>query len=127
MESGGVIPMLTESDRKSLCALRYRHWAQYRRDELERRGRFDFEDRLADWEQSFVQTEAETFGQFDNLFLAQQTHDISQAIVHSPAVITTPEVLLDTESYLRRKITLQIIGQLPSDLIAIDFYDTRFA
>jgi len=112
---------------KSLCALRYRHWAGDRKGELKRRGRFDFEDHLADLEQSFVQTAAKTFGQFDDLFVAQQTHNVSQAVVHGPAVITAFEVLLNATSELRREITFQIVGQLLSDLIAIDFYDTRFA
>jgi hypothetical protein len=39
-------------------------------------------------------------------------------------VITSPKVLLDTTSELRREIALQVIGQLPANLIAIDFYDT---
>jgi hypothetical protein len=95
--------------------------------ELERRGRFDFEDHLADLEQSCVQTAAKTSGQFDDLFVAQQTHNVSQAVVHSPAVITAFEVLLNPTSELGREITFQIVGQLPSDLIAIDFYDARFA
>jgi len=42
-------------------------------------------------------------------------------------VITGLKVLLDPKSKLRREIALQVIGQLPADLIAIDFYDTRFA
>jgi hypothetical protein len=41
-------------------------------------------------------------------------------------VITSPKVLLDTTSELRREIALQVIGQLPANLIAIDFYDTWF-
>ena len=32
-------------------------------------------------------------------------------------------MLLDPKSKLRREIALQVIGQLPADLIAIDFYD----
>jgi len=107
--------------------LRFRHWARDRKRELERRDKFDFKDHLADLEQSLVQTAAKTFGQFDDLFVAQQTHDVSQAVVHSPAVITAFEVLLNPTSELRREITFQIVGQLLSDLIAIDFYDTRFA
>ena len=70
---------------------------------------------------------AKTFGQFDNLFVPQQTHNVSQAVVYSPAVIAAFEVFLDPTSELRREITFKIVGQLPSDLIAIDFYDTRFA
>jgi len=42
-------------------------------------------------------------------------------------VITGLKVLLDTESELRGEIALQVIRQLPADLIAIDFYDSRFA
>jgi hypothetical protein len=34
------------------------------------------------------------------------------------------KVLLDPQSELRREIALQVIRQLPSDLIAIDFYDS---
>jgi hypothetical protein len=78
-------------------------------------------------EQSFVQTAAKTFGQFDDLFVAQQTHDVSRAVVHSPAVITAFEVLLDPTSELRCEIPFQVIGQLLSQLIAIDFYNTGFA
>ena len=85
------------------------------------------ESDLVDRKQSFVQTLAEAFGQFDNLFVAQQAHDVPQAVVHSPAVITGLKVLLDTESELRGEIALQVIRQLPADLIAIDFYDSRFA
>ncbi|MGC2195122.1 MAG: hypothetical protein WA628_10640 [Terriglobales bacterium] len=70
-----------------------------------------------------MQTLSEAFGQFDNLFVAQQVHDVPQALVHSPAVITSPKVLPDTKSELRREIALQVIGQLPANLIAIDFYD----
>jgi len=81
----------------------------------------------ADPEQSLVQTLAEAFGQFDHLFVAQQAHDVPQAVVHSPAVITAFEVLFNPMSELRREITFQIVGQLPSDLIAIDFYDSWFA
>ena len=73
-----------------------------------------------------MQTLAEAFWQFDNLFVAQQAHDVSQAVVHSPAVITGLKVLLDTKSELRREIVLQVIGQLLADLIAIDFYDSWF-
>ena len=54
-------------------------------------------------------------------------HNVSKAVVTSPAVITAFEVLLNPTSELGREITFQIVGQLPSDLIAIDFYDTRFA
>ena len=85
------------------------------------------ENNSADRKQSFVQTLAETFGQFDNLFVAQQAHDVPQAVVHSPAVITGLKVLLDPKSELRREIALQVIRQLPADLIAIDFYDSWFA
>ena len=77
--------------------------------------------------QSFVKTLAEAFGQFDNLFVAQQAHDVPQSVVHSPAVITGLKVLLDPKSEVRREIALDVIGQLPPDLIAIDFYETRFA
>jgi hypothetical protein len=58
--------------------------------------------------------------------VAQQAHDVPQALVHSPAVITSPKVLPDTKSELRREIALQVIGQLPANLIAIDFSDTWF-
>lgn len=68
----------------------------------------------------------EGFGQFDNLFVAQQAHDVSQAVVHSPAVITGLKMLLDPKSELRREIALQVIRQLPADPIAIDFYDSWF-
>jgi hypothetical protein len=78
-------------------------------------------------EQSFVQAEAKTLGQLDDFFVAQQTHNVSQAVIHSPAVITAFEVLFNPMSELRLEITFQIVGQLPSDLIAIDFYDARFA
>jgi hypothetical protein len=78
-------------------------------------------------EQSFVQTEAKTLGQLDDFFVSQQMHNVSQAVVHSPAVITAFEVLFNPMSELRREITFQIVGQLTSDLIAIDFYDARFA
>lgn len=37
------------------------------------------------------------------------------------------KVLLDPQSELRREIALQVIRQLPSDLIAIDFYNSWFA
>ena len=36
-------------------------------------------------------------------------------------------MLLDPKSEVRREIALDVIGQLPPDLIAIDFYETRFA
>jgi formate-dependent phosphoribosylglycinamide formyltransferase (GAR transformylase) len=42
-------------------------------------------------------------------------------------VITGLKVLLDPKSEVRREIALDVIGQLPLDLIAIDFYETRFA
>jgi hypothetical protein len=42
-------------------------------------------------------------------------------------VITSPKVLPDTKSELRREIALHVIRQLPADLIAIDFYDSWFA
>jgi hypothetical protein len=74
-----------------------------------------------------VQTFAEAFGQFDHLFVAQQAHDVPQAVVHSSAVITGMKVLLDPKSELRREIALQVIRQLPSDLIAIGFYNSWFA
>lgn len=66
-------------------------------------------------------------GQLDDFFVSQQTHNVPQAVVYSPAVITAFEVLFNPMSELRREITFQIVGQLPSDLIAIDFYDARFA
>jgi hypothetical protein len=44
MESGGVIPILSESDRKKLCPLRCRQWDETEKGELKRRGRLDFED-----------------------------------------------------------------------------------
>jgi hypothetical protein len=100
---------------------------QNRKGELERRGRLDFENHLADLEQSFVETAAKPRRQFDDLFVAQQSHYVSQAVVHSPAVITAFEVLLNPTPELRLEIAFQIVGQLLSDLIAIDFYDTRFA
>jgi len=74
-----------------------------------------------------VQTLAEAFGQFDHLFVAQQAHDVPHAVVHSSAVITAMKVLLDPKSELRHEIALQVIRQLPSDLIAIDFYNSWFA
>ena len=77
--------------------------------------------------QSLVQTLAEAFGQFDHLFVAQQAHDVPQAVVHSSALITGMKALLDPKSELRREIALQVIRQLPSDLIAIDFYSSWFA
>jgi hypothetical protein len=70
---------------------------------------------------------AEAFWQFYNLFVTQQAHDVSQAVVHSPAVITGLKVLLDTKFELRREIALNVIGQLPAYLIAIDFYGTLLA
>lgn len=76
--------------------------------------------------QSLVQTLAEAFGQFDHLFVAQQAHDVPQAVVHSSALITGMKVLLDPKSELRREIALQVIRQLPSDLMAIDFCDNWF-
>jgi len=90
-------------------------------------GAVEPESNSADRKQSFVQTLAEALGQFDNLFVAQQAHDVPQAVVHSPAVITGLKVLLDTKSELRREIALHVIRQLPADLIAIDFYDSWFA
>jgi len=90
-------------------------------------GAVERERNSADRKQSFVQTLAEAFGELNSLFVAQQPGNIPQAIVHSPAVITGLKVLLDPKSKLRREIALQVIGQLPADLIAIDFYDTRFA
>jgi hypothetical protein len=42
-------------------------------------------------------------------------------------VITGLKVLLDPKSDLRGEIALQVIRQLPADIIAIDFYDTWFA
>jgi hypothetical protein len=42
-------------------------------------------------------------------------------------MITCLKVFLDPKSKFRREIAVQVIGQLPADLIAIDFYDTRFA
>jgi hypothetical protein len=95
---------------------------------LRRLTRKDIEvEPLAHRKQSFVETLAEAFGQFDNLFVAQQPHDVPQAVIHSPAVITGLKVLLDTKSELRREIALHVIRRLPADLIAIDFYDSWFA
>jgi len=42
-------------------------------------------------------------------------------------VITGLKVLLDLKPELRCEIALQVIGQLPADLIAIDFDETQFA
>jgi hypothetical protein len=41
-------------------------------------------------------------------------------------VITSPKLLPDTKSELRREIAFQVIGQFPANLITIDFYDTWF-
>jgi hypothetical protein len=87
----------------------------------ERDGGVEPESNSADGKQSFVQTLAEAFGQFDHLFFAQQLHDVPQAVVNGPAVITSLKVRLDTKSELRCEIALQVIGQLPGYLIAIDF------
>ena len=73
-----------------------------------------------------VETPAETFRQLENAFAAQQPHNVPQAVIHSPAVITGLKVLFDPKSELRREIALQVIRQLPADLIVIDFYDTWF-
>jgi hypothetical protein len=70
---------------------------------------------------------AEAFGKFDHLFVAQQAHDVPQVVVHSSAVITPLKVLLDPTSELRSEIALQVIRQFPSDLIAVDFYNSWFA
>jgi len=125
-----VIPILCESDKeKSLRPLvsigTLVFGIEDRGGELE--GAVEPESDLVDRKQSFVQTLAEAFWQFDNLFVAQQVHDVSHAVVHSPAVITGLKVLLDTTSELRREIALHVIRQLPADLIAIDFYDSWFA
>jgi hypothetical protein len=129
MESGGVIPILVESDRKTsvspqasigtlgVTGLASGTWP---------RGAVERERNSADRKQSFVQTLAEAFGELDSLFVAQQPDNIPQAVVHSPAMITGLKVLLDPKSKLRREIALQVIGQLPAGLIAIDFYDTWF-
>jgi hypothetical protein len=126
-----VILILSESDRKSLCARSFDRDIGIRDRGSRRRTRGDGavepESDLVDRKQSFVQTLAEAFGQFDNLFVAQQAHDVPQAVVHSPAVITGLKVLLDTKSEVRGEIALQVIRQLPADLIAIDFYYSRFA
>ena len=37
------------------------------------------------------------------------------------------KVIFNLKSELRCEIALQVIRQLPADLIAIDFYDSRFA
>jgi len=58
--------------------------------------------------------------------VTQQVHDIPQPIVDSLAVITALKVFLDPKPELRCHIALQVIGQLLLDLIAIDFYETRF-
>jgi hypothetical protein len=89
--------------------------------------RLEPESDLVGRKQSFVQTLAEAFGQFDSLLVAQQAHDVPQAVVHSLAVITGLKVLLDTKPEARGEIALQVIRQLPADQIAIDFYNSRFA
>jgi hypothetical protein len=54
-------------------------------------------------------------------------HNIPHAIVDSRALITALKVIFDPNSELRREIALQVVRQLPADLIAIDFYDSWFA
>ena len=76
--------------------------------------------------QTPIKSSTETLGQLDSLFVAQQPHNIPQAVVHSPAVITALKVIFDLKSALRREIVLQVIGQLPANLIAIHFDDTWF-
>lgn len=70
-----------------------------------------------------MQTLAEAFRQFDHLSVAQQAHDVPQAVVHSSAVTTGMKVWLDPKSELTREIVIR----LPSDLIAIGFYSSLFA
>ena len=77
---------------------------------------------LLDSKQSPVQAVAEALRKFDRPFVAKQLHNILHAIVDSSAVPASFKMVLDPDSQLRREIALEIIGQLPARLIAIDFY-----
>ncbi len=100
---------------------------QDRGGELEEILRSNPKSSSAHRKQSFVETLAEAFGQLDNLFVAQQAHDVPQAVIHSPAVVTGLKMLFDPKAELKREIALQVVRQLPANLIAIDFYETCFA
>jgi hypothetical protein len=76
-----------------------------------------------DLEQSSIQTLAEALRQFDRLFVAQQLHYIPQAVVHGGTVTAIPEVVFNPYSQLRREIAIQLVRQLPANLVAIEFYN----
>jgi hypothetical protein len=70
MESGGVIPWVRESDRKS-------------------------EGLVAAGQQALAQTPAEPYGQLNNPVVAQQSQDIPHTVVHRRAATTIVKVHVD--------------------------------
>jgi hypothetical protein len=76
--------------------------------------------------ESSVQALAETCWQVDGVFLAQQLHNIPNAVIDGSAVSAFPQVVLNPDSQLRRQIVLEVIRQLPANRIAIDFHNQWF-
>lgn len=75
---------------------------------------------LLDSKQSSVQTSAETFWQFDRLFVGYQMHYIPNTVINSCATIAGLKMVLNLKPELSREITLHVIRQLPTNRIAID-------
>ena len=72
--------------------------------------------------QTPIKSSTETLGQLDSLFVAQQPHHISHAVIHGRAVAAALKVIFNLYSQLRREIAFLVIGQLPPNLIAVDLY-----
>ncbi len=76
--------------------------------------------------EALMQSLAETFGKFDYPLVAQQLHNVSHPVVDGRTVAAALKVIFNLKSKLKCEIALQVIRQLPSNLIAIDFYDAWF-
>ena len=70
---------------------------------------------------------AETFGQVNRLFCAQQLNHVAHAVIYGGAMRAVPQMAIDTLSQLRLDIFLHVIHKLSANFIAVEFQDDHFA
>jgi hypothetical protein len=75
--------------------------------------------------ETLIQPFSEAVWYFEELVVAEQLNDISHTVVDGGAVIAARKVAFNLESQLRDEIALEVIRQLPEDLLAVDFYKAQ--